>query len=478
MMLTLRPYQQEDLKKLLTLKSAGIFSEQRTGKTPLAINYAIRVSDHKEKILIICPPSAIPVWETEWSRWAPDYNCLTLLKAKTPAQRAELIHTMWKDVLVISYDTLKATARTQGCIQEIKQAAHGMPSIVIIDEAHRIQSRRSASTSAVYAFRNAKYKLALTGTPAPNKPFQVFSILRWLYPEIFTSYWKYIDEFYDYVVEKNWKLGTSYRSINGFKSKELAMQHAQILSQISVQRKREEVMPWLPRKEYQRILLQPTAAQSKALYNLHKYYEVGDIDVQGTLDSLTRERQLCSCPQALKISSTNPKVDWVISRLKDYPEEKVIIFSSFLKTIEELKEAIDKALPNRKPECFTGETNVVKRGRIVEAFQRSTPDKEFKTWSGPSILVIQTQAGKEAVTLDAAETAIFMDKYPPVGSILQAEDRFVATTPERAAKQHNIIELCIKGTYDEKLYRLLELNKSLTDVVNDYKNYLRNEKGE
>jgi hypothetical protein len=56
---------------------------------------------------------------------------------------------------------------------------------------------------------------------------------------------------------------------------------------------------------------------------------------------------------------------------------------------------------------------------------------------------------------------------------MQAEDRFISTTEDKASKPHTIIELMIKDTYDEQLYKLLEQRKSATDIINDYKKYLK-----
>ena len=75
-----------------------------------------------------------------------------------------------------------------------------------------------------------------------------------------------------------------------------------------------------------------------------------------------------------------------------------------------------------------------------------------------------------------AETTIFCDKYPPIGSIEQAEDRFVASTKDKSHKNHKIIELMISGTFDEQIYKLLEQRKSETDIINNYNLYLK--KGE
>ena len=52
----------------------------------------------------------------------------------------------------------------------------------------------------------------------------------------------------------------------------------------------------------------------------------------------------------------------------------------------------------------------------------------------------------------------------------------IASTKEKAHKNHKIIELMISGTFDEQIYKLLEQRKSETDIINNYNLYLK--KGE
>lgn len=459
----LRPYQQEDLQFLLKKPCAGIFSEQRTGKTPLAISVA---KERKvNKTLIICPPSAIPVWVTQWREWYPEQHIVGVT-GTSYAKKKEKIE-QWKNALVVSYDSLKATKVRKGLIEDIRIALGKQydPDMVIIDEAHRIQTRSSATTSAVFEFVHATYKLALTGTPASNKPYQIFSILRWLYPKTFRSYWNYIAEFYKAEKQMNHTTGVQFTVIGDFISEEKKREHAEILNQISVQRKRKDVMQWLPEKEYVRVALEPTTKQKQAIDYLNKYYEVGEIETQGILDQLIRERQLCLDPALLDIKSESPKTNWIIQYLKDYPDRKILIFSKFTSYLKLLSKEIYEKIPDKTHELFIGETSIPKRAELVRRFQTGTLN----------LLLLNVDAAKEAITLDEAEVAIFTDKYPPIGSIQQAEDRFVATTEAKKDKQHEIIELCIKGTYDERLYDIIQHNISMTDVINDYKKYLKGE---
>ena len=87
------------------------------------------------------------------------------------------------------------------------------------------------------------------------------------------------------------------------------------------------------------------------------------------------------------------------------------------------------------------------------------------------MLLCQTQACKEGLTLDTADVSIFLDTYPPCADYLQARDRMIATTPERN-KPKEIIHVMMQGTYDEKMYRLVDKNIDEASLINDYKKYI------
>jgi len=446
---SLRPYQQEDVDFLSNLNSAGCFNEQRTGKTPTALSLA---SKHK-KILIVCPGSAIPQWQDEFQRWL-GRPAIALIG--TPQKRQDLF-AQWTDGLIVSYDTFKTTIKGTGLVKDIKKTP---PDFMIVDEAHRMKNPKSAVAKAIFACKGFENKLALTATPAHGKSQEIYSILHWLYPTRFTGYWAFIEEFFEQ--EKRWGAhGGQFIDIKGYKpGKELELQ--QYMATMSTQRKRKDVMPWLPAKDYTKIKLQPTKHQTKYLSELQQFFETEHIITEGTLDRLVRYRQICLDPALLELKGESPKTEWIKQYIEDYPEESIIIFSKFTSYLHLLAKNLEK----HNPLLMVGATSIPDRKMIVENFQAKCS----------RILLLQIDVGKEALTLDQASTTIFTDKYPPIGDIAQAEDRFVATTEARKDKLHKIIELMLKDTYDEELYTLLESRASETDVLNNYKLYLERSK--
>ena len=458
----LRPYQKEDMMKLKTKKAMGCFNEQRTGKTPTAL-VTLDSEGHK-KILVVTVASAIYQWQEEFEKWTCR-PCVVVNGTRT--QREKQIES-WTDGLIISYDSLKeikprikdkiTLEETKGREGHIEQILSMNPDAIIIDEAHKIKNYNSAVAKSIFQFSKIERKLALTGTPAPNKPYEIYSILHFLYPKIFVSYWKFIGDYFR--TRRAQAGGHTYIDILDFQPGMKFKLQTQ-LGFISTNRKRKDVMTWLPEKDYQQVKLEPTKEQVKYLKELDKYFETENIIVQGVLDRLIRERQICLAPELIGLKGKSPKLEWIKQFVKDYPEKPIIIFSKFASFIK----ILEKELPEESFYSIIGSTTKQLRNEYKVKFQNGERN----------ILLIQIDVGKEALTLDRAEAIIFCDKYPPAADIAQAEDRFVATTQEKADKPHTIIELMMKGTYDEHLYKLVRQRKSDTDVINDYKNYITKE---
>ena len=449
---SLRNYQRSDAKFLASIPYSACFNEQRTGKTPTALEVIRLRRLQEERVLIITTASSLYQWKEEYETWLGK-NCVVC--TGTPTNKLKAIG-QWSHGLVVSLDSFKETASRSGLIEPILSRE---PKMVILDEAHKIKNPKSANAKAVFKTKNIPYRLALTGTPAQGKPYDVYSILKYLYPSDFSSYWKFIEEYFEIQDNVIWQNGRPrhFKTYDNFKPNKAA-QLQEILNQFSTQRKRKDVMPWLPDKFYQKVKLSPTRKQIRYLKELEETYKTGDIITSGTLDRLVRYRQICLDPELLHLKGKSPKTEWILQYIKDYPDEQIIIFSKFTSYLIKLSEELETTWA-----LLVGATPARQRGEFIKDFQAG----KFK------VFLINIDAGKEALTLDAAETTIFTDKYPPIGSIEQAEDRFIASTEEKAHKAHKIIELMIADTFDEQIYNLLERRKSETDIINNYAKYIK-----
>lgn len=462
---TIRPYQIEDILFLASRKNAGCFNEQRTGKTPTSLlSFKLKGIT---KILIICPPSAILQWQQEYIRWFKE-PCIALIG--TAMQRNKYI-SEWTHGLVIGYDSLKMKDYYNKEPDGTKVYSHSLGDLtliakhkdiegLILDEAHRIRNHSTKAAEAVFKLSTIPNKLALTGTPTTGKQEEIYSILHFLYPHIFTGYWRFIDYYFEQIPKNIYTKGGVRKTVEISPIKK-TQELQEFLNVISTQRKRKEVMPWLPDKEY--INLEFECSKEQALYikELREFFETEHIVTQGILDTLIRERQICLSPALLSLSGDSPKLTWLKLYLNDYPDTPTIIFSKFTSWLEYLSTELNI------PYLITGKVSKENRNKLKKDFQEGKIN----------VLLINIDAGKEALTLDRAEVTIFTDKFPPVGDIEQAEDRFVATTEAKANKGHLIYNLIMKDTYEIDIINGLSNKATELDLINNYNKYLNSTKG-
>lgn len=157
-MKTLLPYQEEGASFLARERKAFLGDEAGLGKTL----QAIRACDHigAERVLVICPPSVVVNWRREFAESSlldPELDVFTPQKV-----------TQGRVFVKDRYDA------------------------IILDEAHYYKSVRSARTTAIYGAKcegegivaKAPHVFALSGSPAPNDPSELWSHLRALRPEL------------------------------------------------------------------------------------------------------------------------------------------------------------------------------------------------------------------------------------------------------------------------------------------------------
>lgn len=454
----LRQYQREDVDYIKPLDAAGVFNEPRTGKTPTSITAVFEKLQPPYLFVVVAPASMLYKWADEIQQWSglPAVVCKGTLK-----KRLKIIDEWTEGALVINYETLRDYNQKEDGVTIVRNGHYTeilkkKPQAVIVDEAHRIKSRTKITPKAVFKLSKIPYRLALTGTPAPNKQEEVWAILHFLYPKEYSSYWDWVEKHFYFGINPHG--GGRAKEVYGLMTGQ-ARVIQQELNQFCTNRKRKDIMPWLPDiPDPTRIRLPVSTLQAKYLYEMTEFFETEDVITQGVLDRIIRYRQICNAPELLGLRGTSPKIEWIKDYMSDYPDVPTIYFtrlSAFAHLI--------KKKTNGKVEVFDGSVDLKERQRLINRFQSGKINS----------LVIQIDAGKEGLTLDRAEKIIFLDQTPPAADILQAKDRFVATTEDKASIPKEIIYLMMADTYDEELYNLVEQNASDIDIINSYQKYIK-----
>ncbi|OJA19787.1 hypothetical protein AZE42_11369 [Rhizopogon vesiculosus] len=184
---TMRTYQLQGLNWMISLHHNGLngilADEMGLGKTLQTISflsYLRHYLDIPGPHLIVVPKSTLQNWAREFEQWTPDVNVVVLTGTKE--ERAEIIASRLIpqdfDVCVTSYEI---------CLIEKSALKKFSFEYIIIDEAHRIKNVDSLLAQIVRAFMS-RGRLLITGTPLQNNLKELFALLNFICPEIFSDY--------------------------------------------------------------------------------------------------------------------------------------------------------------------------------------------------------------------------------------------------------------------------------------------------
>ncbi|WP_372667437.1 DEAD/DEAH box helicase [Amycolatopsis kentuckyensis] len=167
----LTPFQRRDIAKLVSLGHGANFSVPGAGKTRVALAaFSIfRRRQRVQRLLVVCPKSAYEAWQEESEKCFASALDVQVFDGRP---------SMSADVLLVNYERLD---RSLGSITDWLESA---PAMMILDEAHRMK----LGTAGVYGAACmalgplSVIRMILTGTPAPNGPKDLESLLAFVWP--------------------------------------------------------------------------------------------------------------------------------------------------------------------------------------------------------------------------------------------------------------------------------------------------------
>lgn len=458
------PFQAEDCDALEDRKSVLLAWEMGTGKTYAGIELDLRHRLERERngfgsrsTLVIAPLSTLwSTWEVHFKELAPDLK-LYIIDTKKRDQFTRAIKNQTADVYICHWEALRILDKK---VMNTMMFGH-----VIADEVHRAKSRKAQQTLALKKIRS-NFKTALSGTPVTNKPYDLWSILNWLYPQQYRSFWRFYERYCDYEI----MYPHGYHKFLGPKNE------LELLTEISPYYRRhlklqkccdhhpDGVQPDLPEKYYSKIWVDLTPKQRRAYDQMRKdmiaWLETQDETVPlvapVAIAQLVRLQQLSVAYASIVSSSdgvgssivelTEPssKLDALMEILKDNEEEQIVVFSQFKKVINLTASRLRRA----KIEfvTITGDVPASARPVAIDKFQ----DGRARIFLGT------IGAGGEGITLTAASTVIFLDRDWSPAKNAQAEDRLHRIGQQNAV---HVIDIMSRDTVDLGKEQKLEMKK-------------------
>ncbi|PQP95390.1 protein CHROMATIN REMODELING 19 [Prunus yedoensis var. nudiflora] len=196
----LKPYQLVGVNFLLLLYRKGISGailadEMGLGKTIQAITYLMLLKHlHNDQgpHLIVCPASVLENWERELKKWCPSFSVLQYHGAARSAYSKELSSLAKAglpppfNVILVCYSLFERHSGQQKDDRKILKRWQW--SCVLMDEAHALKDKNSYRWKNLMSVaRSANQRLMLTGTPLQNDLHELWSMLEFMMPDLFTT---------------------------------------------------------------------------------------------------------------------------------------------------------------------------------------------------------------------------------------------------------------------------------------------------
>lgn len=458
--MALRPYQRAGAAFISRAAGALVADEPRLGKTLETIAGIAESNLLNGKHLVIAPKSSLEdVWATELEKWQP--HPFFIPQGSRQERMSTLIDfNQYSDPawLIINPQMimLRNDVPAYPHIHDLTWES------IVVDECHKgaLRNPRTVTARAIQSLslRSGGKKIALSGTPMTNKTIDLWGILNWLDPKTFSSKWTWAER---------WCILTDngFGKVIGELRQDRKEEFFRSLTPYLLRRTQEDVWKDLPAK--QRIdkwcVMDPRQAKQYKEMELSGMARIkGEtINTTSVLSEFLRLKQFANALHTLEDKQLKPtaisgKMDYLLEILEEYGvfdsegDEKIVIFSQFRKMVEMIVEELTKK--GVDVVALTG--RVKERKSVIQSFQKGKA----------RVIVMTTTAGGVAITLDKANTVIFMDETWSPADQEQAENRIRSLNNP----QTTIYTLRSKTTIDQYIMEIVmeksNLHKEILDI--------------
>jgi intein/homing endonuclease len=309
--------------------------------------------------------------------------------------------------IIINYDFFNPAVKSGRFQAKWKKLGIDKIDCVILDECQKIKNIGSNTYKNYKRTFNKKIfngekesKIFLSGTPAPNRAYELYSVLNQIsYVDFPTK--KYFYEYY---------CGMTRNEIGwGYVADEMETKFEELYHKIApfTHRKRKiDALKDLPDKTYQRIILEMTPQEEKT-YNDIENSVANDFVLHPTGNPLTIMIRLRQYLGTLKINHIIELVDNILET-----GEKVVIVDYYKETLYELHNKLGNISA-----LHTGDQTVEERSEIVKKFQ--DPNSDLK------VFLASIQTANYGLTLTAASKLFIITLPYSVGEYDQVADRCI-----------------------------------------------------
>jgi len=461
--LTYLPYQRAGIAAALGRNNVLFGDEMGLGKTIQAIGI-VNADTSIKRILVVCPASLRLNWKREMDRWLI-----------TPRTIGIVNGTDWPentDITIINYDVLhKHVEKLYGTTWDL----------VITDEAHYLKSKDARRSKVVfgiddYAAKKAKCeptpgiqarrKVALTGTPIPNRPIEGYGLFHWLAPDKFKNFFQYAIRF---CAGHQTRFGWDFTG-----SSHLDQLQDSLRENIMIRRLKADVLTELPAKRRCIIEIPANGASEYVAREMEAWErqesEIENLRVQAELAKAGSKEEYEAAVLMLRTAATAAFTEMsklrhdtamatvpyacqhIIQALND-GGGKIVVMAHHKDVVKAIMDAMKAE--DIDAVQLTGDTPMQTRQDNVDRFQSDPKCRVF---------VGNIQAAGVGITLTAAAHVIFAELDWVPGNMTQAEDRC-----HRIGQTDSVLvqHLVLEGSLSARMAKVLIEKQEIIDRALD-----------
>ncbi|XP_029939677.1 chromodomain-helicase-DNA-binding protein 1-like isoform X2 [Salarias fasciatus] len=417
------------------------------GKTCQTISLLVYISGalgKKGPFLVLSPLSVLENWRNELECFAPSLNVLCYKGDKE--RRAELqreTKTQDFQVLLTTYEM---------CLKDASFLKQWKWKVLVVDEAHRLKNQNSLLHVTLTQF-SVGFRVLLTGTPIQNNIQELYSLLTFIQPNIFTA-------------DESDRFVKVYSQVQSQPS--LAAELQSILEPFLLRRIKSEVAVDLPKKTELVVYHGMSVLQKK----YYKAVLMKDLEAFG--NDQGNKNRLLNILMNLRKCVDHP---YLFDGVEPEPfqiGEHLVEASGKLCLLDSLLTFLHKGA--HRVLLFSQMTRMLDilqdymeyRGYSYERLDGSVRGEErnlaVKNFGSKDIFVflLSTKAGGVGLNLTAADTVIFVDSDFNPQNDLQAAARCHRIGQTRPVK---VIRLLARDTVEEIMYSRAVSKLQLTNTV-------------
>jgi SNF2 family DNA or RNA helicase len=464
------PHQLSEWEISKALEGYALWWEMGTGKSCATIGTAayLYLTGQIDGVVILAPNSVHVNWtKDEIPTHLPDAiqaeaQILTWYSAKgnqvgTKKALKALLACEGLSVMAMSYNSLM----TEAGAKAVKAMLTKRRCLYIFDESGRFKNPGAKRSKRVMASCTyAPFRRVLTGTPVDNSPFDVFTGIKAIRPDIWAhlgmrTFASFKQAFGMWERRVNQQQGRQFDVLIRYRN---LKQLKEIVDSVGSRLLKADVLD-LPEKLYQKHYFDLDGPQTKAYKALEKDYRAfldgGDVVTADlALTRMLRMQQITSGfvgndDDELVPLGERTRLKAFEQLLEDIGDTPTIVFAKYSQEIDD----IAQLLGNR---CvtFDGRTNDDDRARALQQFQKDRTKQFF---------VAKPSAAGEGLTLHTAKVVVYYSNSFSLRERLQSEDR--AHRAGMSGEHVLYIDLLARETIDEYVLDALRNKRNLAAAV-------------